>query len=500
VKEPAPDVIVAGKFVLEGQLASGGMGSVWVAKHLDLEIPVAIKFMGTEVATSEEGRTRFEREAKAAAALQSPHVVNVLDYGVDEGLAYIAMELLVGEDLEDRLFKLGRISLEETLHILRQAAKALRRAQDLGIVHRDLKPGNLYLAKVHDDNEEILKILDFGIAKETGPTLLAKGPNTGQIIGSPHYMSPEAVRGARDIDFRSDLWSLGVIVFQCVTGRLPFPSENIGDVMGMILADPLPLATDVAPDLPVEIDAFFERALCRDRSKRFQSAREMAEHFAEAIGAPTSGYPGRGLSTPAPPLVGSTPAPPASSRRGENGSEPPSSGHAVVVPKGSDEAVAAKPPVREAPLSEKKPVGAPGPAVAAPAHKPSPPRSRGGILIAVTGLFVLVGAGLFLARTSSPAATGEAATERGTDPVPPRAANGQGASASPTGAQGTSAASASTPVPPPVPQASTAPQASSDTPSPSASASASSKAVKPGGKTVKGAASGKTKTNPNWGF
>ena len=118
MKEPAPDVVIAGKYVLEGQLATGGMGSVWVARHVDLEVPVAIKFMGPEVAESEEGRNRFEREAKAAAFLQSPHVVNVQDYGVDDGLAYIAMELLVGEDLEDRLFRVGRLTLEETLAML----------------------------------------------------------------------------------------------------------------------------------------------------------------------------------------------------------------------------------------------------------------------------------------------------------------------------------------------------------------------------------------------
>ena len=287
MKQPAPDVVVAGKYRLEGQLATGGMGSVWVARHIDLGVPVAIKFMGSEVAESEEGRIRFEREAKAAALLQSPNVVNVQDYGVDEGLAYIVMELLVGEDLCDRIHRLGRLPLEDMLPILVQTSKALRRAQDLGIVHRDIKPQNLFIAET-DDGEETVKILDFGIAKETGPTLLAKGTNTGQIIGSPHYMSPEAVRGARDIDHRSDLWSLGVIVFEAITGRLPFDSEIVGDVMGMILADPLPKATEVAPDLPLEIDAFFDKALARDRTQRFQSAREMTQAFAAIVQGPVS--------------------------------------------------------------------------------------------------------------------------------------------------------------------------------------------------------------------
>ena len=327
MKQPAPDVVVAGKYCLEGQLATGGMGSVWVARHIDLGVPVAIKFMGPDVADSEEGRIRFEREAKAAALLQSPHVVNVQDYGVDEGLAYIVMELLVGEDLCDRLGRVGRLPLEDVLTLLLQTSKALRRAQDLGIVHRDIKPQNLFIAEA-DDGEETVKILDFGIAKETGPTLLAKGTNTGQIIGSPHYMSPEAVRGARDIDHRSDLWSLAVIVFEAITGRLPFDSEIVGDVMGMILADPLPKATDVAPDLPPEIDAFFEKALARDRNKRFQSAKEMTQAFAEIVRGPVSESSLFPASSRPPPVVMIDPGEPgpdgvvASARTGAP--EPPS--------------------------------------------------------------------------------------------------------------------------------------------------------------------------------
>lgn len=282
MKQPAPDLIVAGKYCLERQLAAGGMGSVWVARHLDLDKDVAVKFMDPECA-SVDGRKRFELEAKAAFHLQSPYVVNILDYGIDAELPYIAMELLEGEDLEDRLQREGRISLEEAAKILMQAAKALRRAQELGIVHRDIKPHNMFLAKGDDDNDETLKILDFGIAKEMGPALVGEGTNTGHIVGSPNYMSPEHVRGARDIDWRSDLWSLGVVTFQAVTGRLPFPGDVVGDVIGMILADPIPRATEIAPDLPPAIDDFFFKALQRDRSLRFQSAREMSEAFAEMV-------------------------------------------------------------------------------------------------------------------------------------------------------------------------------------------------------------------------
>jgi serine/threonine-protein kinase len=281
VKQPALGVIIAGKYRLERPLASGGMGSVWVARHLELDIELAIKFMGADLASTSEGRVRFQREAKAAALLQSPYVVSVQDYGVDDDLAYIVMELLKGEDLEDRLRRRKRLSVQETLTVLSQVSKALGRAHDLGIVHRDLKPRNLFLASAHD--EEIVKILDFGIAKQIGAFSPAGATTTRQVIGSPHYMSPEQIRGAKDIDHRSDLWSLGVILFQTITGTLPFSGDVLIDVLNKVISGPLPLATQVAPDLPPGMDGFFLRALTRDRTQRFQSVREMTEAFADLV-------------------------------------------------------------------------------------------------------------------------------------------------------------------------------------------------------------------------
>lgn len=325
MKQPGRDVVIAGKFCLERELAAGGMGSVWVGRHLDLDIDVAVKFMDPSCATP-EGRIRFEREAKAAACLQSPHVVAVLDYGLDDDLPYIVMELLKGEDLEDRLDRQGRLSLEEASRILSQASKALRRAQELGIVHRDLKPHNLFLCKGGvdgDENEETLKILDFGIAKETGPAIVGGATQTGELMGSPHYMSPEHVRGAKDIDFRSDLWSLGVIIFRSVTGRLPFDSENVGDVIGKILADPIPKPTHIAPDLPEAIDDYFAKALSRDRNQRFQSAKEMAEVFAELVRSPELARVSLDRLSPHPPkpvaaVHGAPPLPPLADAASES--------------------------------------------------------------------------------------------------------------------------------------------------------------------------------------
>ncbi len=452
MKLPEPDMVIAGKYCLEGQLATGGMGSVWVGRHLDLDVPVAIKFMGPECASSEEGRVRFEREAKAAAFLQSPHVVNVQDYGVDDGLAYIVMELLVGEDLEERLHRQGRLSLEETLAILLQASKALRRAQDLGIVHRDIKPQNFFLA-TGDDGEEHVKVLDFGIAKETGPVLLAKGSNTGQIIGSPNYMSPEHVRGVRDIDHRADLWSLGVIVFQAVTGQLPFPGEIVGDVMGKILADPIPRATDIAPDLPPEIDGFFKKALARDRTERFQSARELTEAFAEIVRGPSSKK--ISLSTPPPPVVAA---------RLEADSKP-------------DESLA--------PASLSGPQGAASVKAVSATAAPEPrPRSRIGALAGAIALAAVVGALVFVMR-GAPGNTAKPGDEAGKDQAPVPAA------------QPTAAASTV-----PRPETTTAP-ATSPAGTGTASgkpATTSSAAAGKGPRTAAPRSSASAKPKPNWGF
>jgi len=279
-----PGSIIAGKFRLEHPLSRGGMGSVWVARHVLLGHTVAVKFMDGSFAASPAFRTRFEREARAAANLQTPHVVQVQDYGIDAGVPYLVMELLQGEDLNARLQRYGRISLQEAWSILAQAGKALRRAHEAGLIHRDLKPGNLFLARIEDD--EVVKVLDFGIAKETGRQITGEATRTGEILGSPHYMSPEQVRGDRDLDLRSDVWSLGVIVFRAITGHLPFPGDQLGLVMAHILVDPIPTATQVAPDLPPALDGFFARAFARDRTQRFQSVREMLDDFARVAGAP----------------------------------------------------------------------------------------------------------------------------------------------------------------------------------------------------------------------
>jgi len=204
----------------------GAMGSVWVAEHLGLGTQVAVKLMMTEHARDPELVARFQQEARTMAQVKSPHVVQVLDHGVDEDAPYIVMELLEGEDLGVRLRRVGRMSPEGFEPLLAQAVKGLRRAHEGGIVHRDLKPGNIFLARSH--GEEVVKLLDFGVAKLRGGAL-GNVTQTGMLLGSPSYMSPEQARGHQTVDHRSDLWALGVIIFRALTGVKPFVADSVAE-------------------------------------------------------------------------------------------------------------------------------------------------------------------------------------------------------------------------------------------------------------------------------
>jgi len=305
--------LVAGKYELLRLIGRGGMGSVWEGRHTSLGTHVAIKFIEKEYADNEEARKRFDNEARAAAALQSKHAIQIHDHGVtDDGKPYIVMELLIGEALDKRLERVGVLPLRDTAHILQQVCRGLQKAHEHGIVHRDLKPENVFLVKSQDDDEEIAKVLDFGIAKiRTGgaDANISNNTRTGAVLGTPFYMSPEQARGLRDIDHRTDLWSLGVIAFKCATGRLPFEGESLGDLLVKICTVPIPMPSQVNPQLPPSFDAWFSRALERDPNRRFGSAHELAEALAYAAGlsvkrsTPFSGqqgYAGTPSYSPAP--------------------------------------------------------------------------------------------------------------------------------------------------------------------------------------------------------
>ena len=280
-----PAAIVAGKYRLTRMLGRGGMGSVWEGIHATLGTRVAVKFIDAEHAESPEARRRFENEARAAATLRSKHVVEVYDHGLmEDGRPFIVMEFLEGEPLDKRLDRVERLPARDTARIISQICRALSKAHAAGIVHRDLKPDNVFLVWDDEDGSDVAKVVDFGIAKFTdskGPTSATR---TGSVLGTPYYMSPEQARGLRTVDFRSDLWSVGVIAFRCMTGHLPFEGEAVGDVLVKLCTAPMPVPSELVNDLPPGFDAWFARALNREPGGRFQSASELGTSLAAVCG------------------------------------------------------------------------------------------------------------------------------------------------------------------------------------------------------------------------
>ncbi|HEX6766145.1 MAG TPA: serine/threonine-protein kinase [Polyangiaceae bacterium] len=279
----ADGTVLAGKYILVRKLGQGGMGAVWHAEHVTLRSPVAIKLIDQDIASNPEALARFMREAQSAAALRSPHVVQILDFGADNGVPYIAMELLEGESLASRIEHTRGLTPSETASVLTQVARAIAKAHEAGIVHRDLKPDNIFLVK--NDEEEVAKVLDFGIAKATQGFGTTSGSNTrtGAILGTPYYMSPEQAEGNRHVDHRSDLWALGVIGFECLLGRRPFDSDALGSLLLAICTRPIPVPSSYGR-VPPGFDGWFARACAREVGERFQSARELSAELRRVCG------------------------------------------------------------------------------------------------------------------------------------------------------------------------------------------------------------------------
>jgi eukaryotic-like serine/threonine-protein kinase len=267
---PARDSVLLGKYRVESSLGFGGMGLVIKAKNLDLDEYVAIKLLRDDVELDEENVTRFVREAKNAVKLKSEHVARITDVGTfEDGRPYMVMELLDGLDLGKTLLDQGALERSRAVDLVLQACDAIAEAHALGIVHRDIKPTNLFVTK-RRDGSELLKVLDFGISKATlGPDMSLT--QTQSMLGTPAYMSPEQMRSARTVDRRSDIWSLGCVLYELVEGHAPFEAENFAELCVMVSIEPfMPVVR--APELA----AVIERVLAKKAEDRFQDVAELA--------------------------------------------------------------------------------------------------------------------------------------------------------------------------------------------------------------------------------
>jgi serine/threonine-protein kinase len=295
--------MIAGKYRVERVLGAGGMAFVVAALHEELDQLVAIKLLRPELQRYEVAAARFLREARAAARIQSDHVARVFDVGSTEsGQAYMVMEYLEGTNLEELLADRRRLPIEEAVDHMLEALEAVAQAHAIGIVHRDLKPANLFLARRRDGSERI-KILDFGISKATerASQKMLTSPNT--VLGSPQYMSPEQALTPMDVDLRTDLWSLGVILHELIAGWPPFEGDTPASMLASIASKPpIPVRTK-RPDAPVELERVIMRCLERDRDKRYANAADLAYAIAPFGSERTKGLPARiaqVLGTPPP--------------------------------------------------------------------------------------------------------------------------------------------------------------------------------------------------------
>jgi len=279
------DALVAQRYRVERLIGQGGMGSVWAGRHVTLGHLVAIKFIHASLIESGEALRRFDTEAKAAARIKSRHAVTVHDHGVTpEGRPYIVMDYLEGEPLEAAIRRRGPLPLSEISVVVSQAARALEVAHGAGVVHRDLKPDNIFLAKDAESPQGYtVKLVDFGIAKIVHDEAAsgAAATQAGSVLGTPHYMSPEALTAAGPVSAASDIWSLGACAFAAACARVPFEGDAIGDVVLKVCAAPLPVPSKINPSLPRAFDDWFAKACARDPKKRFSSVRELARALEE---------------------------------------------------------------------------------------------------------------------------------------------------------------------------------------------------------------------------
>src|SRR5450432_2052713 len=273
--------ILAGKYRVERVLGQGGMGVVVAATHLQLGQLFALKFLLPHMCQHGEAVLRFSREARAAVQIQSEHVARVSDVGtLETGAPYMVMEYLKGSDLGEVVRMRGPLPIHEAVGFLLQACEAIAEAHALGIIHRDLKPANMFLTQ-RRDGSPLVKVLDFGISKALQDTLVSPSvTSTSAVMGSPLYMSPEQVRSSKSVDARSDVWALGIILQELLTGAPTYEAETASALMAMIAADPPTPLRQRRPDAPVALEAAILRCLEKDRERRTQNVAEFARAIA----------------------------------------------------------------------------------------------------------------------------------------------------------------------------------------------------------------------------
>ncbi|MGQ9896196.1 MAG: WD40 repeat domain-containing serine/threonine protein kinase [Acidobacteriota bacterium] len=277
--------IISGKYRLDALIGQGGMGSVYRATHLELDRTIALKIVLPDFVSNHETLERFRQEARAAARLNHPNVISVYDFGIlPTGQAYLAMELLTGHSLREELERQERLSPRRIASILRPVCQAIHAAHEAGVVHRDIKPDNIILITKPETGEEIVKVVDFGIAKlkERSGSTVSNLTEPGLVMGTPHYMSPEQCRG-EELDRTSDIYSLGITLYELLVGHVPFDAPTPSAVIIQHAVDPPPLMHRLRPDIPEQIERVVLRALSKSREHRQPTALHLYQEFEQSL-------------------------------------------------------------------------------------------------------------------------------------------------------------------------------------------------------------------------
>lgn len=303
-----PGQILDGKYRIVRLIGEGGMGAVFEGENMRISRRVAIKVLHGAALANSETVQRFEREAQAAGRIGSDHILEILDLGtLPDGERYMVMEFLAGETLSDRIRQAGMLPPAQIVHLIRQALVGLSAAHNAGIVHRDLKPDNVFVLREKAGIPDFVKLIDFGISKFNALGSDMSMTRTGAVMGTPYYMSPEQAKGSGDVDQRSDLYAMGVIMYEAATGSVPFNANTFNELLfKIVLSDPRPLL-EVVPHIDPRFAQLVARAMARDPAQRFSSAGEMIQAL-DALQLAPSMQTGAYAALPVAPVAAALPA------------------------------------------------------------------------------------------------------------------------------------------------------------------------------------------------